>query len=115
MVAYELMDTIIRGRNKSYPPVSSAIKKVPVRGACITPAITPAIPNREKFSCGKKRGRPMELYEKENKNPTKHPKNRVGAKIPPVPPAPLVALDANTLVSTISITKTMIPQLLLKK
>ena len=38
--------------NILYPPVSSAIRKMPVNGACITPDITPAIPNKAKFFSG---------------------------------------------------------------
>ena len=32
--------------------VSSAIRKIPVKGACITPDINPAIPNKAKFFSG---------------------------------------------------------------
>ncbi len=49
---YAQTDTIISGRNKPYPPVSSAIRKTPVKGACMTPDINPAIPIRAKFFSG---------------------------------------------------------------
>ena len=35
------MQTIINGINSWYPPVSSAMRKMPVSGACITAVITP--------------------------------------------------------------------------
>ena len=43
------METIISGRKRSYPPVSSAIRNTPVSGACMTPDIIPAIPSNAKF------------------------------------------------------------------
>ena len=45
MVRYAHTATIINGMKRSYPPVSSAIRKTPVRGACITPLISPAMPS----------------------------------------------------------------------
>ena len=38
--------------NMVYPPVNSAIRNTPVNGACITPDITPAMPNKAKFFSG---------------------------------------------------------------
>ena len=48
-----IAETIIKGIIKSYPPVISAIKKIAVRGAYITPLKTPAIPTIVKLLSGK--------------------------------------------------------------
>ena len=53
IVANEIAAVIIRGIKRVYPPVISAIKKIAVIGACITPAIRPAIPTNAKLASGK--------------------------------------------------------------
>ena len=44
MVTYATVEVMSKGINIPYPPVISAVRKIPVRGACITAAIIPAIP-----------------------------------------------------------------------
>ena len=97
------METIMSGKNIEYPPVSSAIRKTPVSGACITPDIRPAIPSSAKFctdilASGKKRNESSPKT-----NPAIQPKKRLGANIPPHPPPALVAVDAKTLAKTIRV------------
>ena len=84
--------TIISGMNRWYPPVSSAIRKIPVSGACITPDIRPAIPTSAKFDSGTIK--PHIFMIRAVTNPTMAPMKSEGAKIPPTPPAPLVATEA---------------------
>ena len=95
-----MTEVIINVINKSYPPVSSAIKNVPVNGACITPLINPAIPANAKFAYGILK--PIRLNPSATIYPVKHPINKLGANIPPVPPAPFVAVVATILNSTIN-------------
>ena len=52
MVRYADTETIINGMNRLYPLVISAMRNVPVSGACITPDMTPAMPNSAKFFSG---------------------------------------------------------------
>ena len=70
----------------------------------MTPDIKPAIPNKAKFFSGKPsditgaNAYPLQKWAKTK--PVIHPKKRLGAKVPPHPPPPLVALVAKTLKST---------------
>ena len=95
---YESTDTIISGINKWYPPVSSAIRNIPVSGACITPDISPAIPTSAKLANGS--WHPAALRSIATTYPLNAPTNNEGANIPPTPPPPLVA----TLAKILSIT-----------
>ena len=76
-----------------------------VIGACITAAIMPAIPAIAKFlpepplRCNSKSVIP--------KSRQGCPKKRVGAKIPPLPPAPLVVAVAAIFTSIMTITRTI--------
>ena len=92
---------IIKGRNKAYPPVSSAIKKIAVRGAWSIPAIIPAIPTRVKLLT--EMGILVitsALIILAKTCPRALPINKEGAKTPPFPPAPKVKLVAITLKKT---------------
>ena len=86
------------GRNSAYPPVSSAIRNIPVRGACMTPAMTPAIPRSVKFFSGTTTPKELMFHTLAKKNPMNPPMKREGANVPPQPPLPFVADVANTLV-----------------
>ena len=95
-----MVETIRRGRNKSYPPVNSAVRKIAINGACITPDITPAMPISAKFLIDK--SNPKSLFNKKaKKNPDIHPTYNDGANVPPTPPPPFVADVANTFVRII--------------
>ena len=102
MVRYDIMETIMSGRNMVYPPVSSAMRNTPVSGANITPDIRPAIPSRAKFCTEISASGERRFMRVPNMNPVRQPRNRLGANIPPQPPPALVAVDANTLVRTIN-------------
>ena len=76
-------------RGNEYPPVISAIRKIAVSGACITPAISPAIPTSTKFVSGKITA-PHRLTVLATTKPNKPPIKSVGPKVPPTPPPALV-------------------------
>ena len=63
--------------------------------ACITPLITPAMPANAKFFSGRLAELTL-LMVPAVVNPATQPINRLGAKIPPVPPLPLVAAVAKS-------------------
>ena len=74
-----MVEVIINGISSPYPPVISAIRKIPVSGACMTPAINPDIPTNVKLLSEKlKKGKPFNNLAK--KYPTKPPVNNAGAK-----------------------------------
>lgn len=98
MVRYAQTETMMSGMNSWYPPVSSAMRKIPVSGACITPLMSPAIPIMAKFFSCSVMFRQLFMFQiLAKRNPEMHPRNRLGAKTPPHPPPPLVAVAANTL------------------
>ena len=74
------------------------MRKTPVNGACITPDITPAIPNSVAFSTGKKGPNSYRFHRLPKRNPTKAPMNSDGANVPPHPPAPFVLAVAKAFV-----------------
>ena len=78
----------------------SAIKKIPVNGACKTPAINPPIPINAKLLVLICRS-PNKLTTWAKSIPVFTPINNVGAKIPPTPPAPKVN-DVATIFSNIT-------------
>ena len=45
-------DTSIRGKIRGYPPLISVIMNMAVRGACITPAMSPAMATSTKCTDG---------------------------------------------------------------
>ena len=92
--------TAINGIKRWYPPVSSAMRKMPVSGACMTPAIKPDIPAKAKLASGTPR--PIIFIKRAQIKPTIAPINSDGAKIPPTPPPPLVATEANILKNTMA-------------
>ena len=73
---------------------------MPVSGACMTPAMTPAIPRRVKFFSGTYTPICCMFHILAKRKPPNPPINNEGAKVPPHPPAPLVHDVANTLVSS---------------
>ena len=78
------------------------MRKMPVKGACITPLISPHMPNMAKFLSGMSMPSTSYMFQSLQKmKPQMQPRNRLGAKIPPQPPPPLVAVEANTLKTTI--------------
>ena len=90
VAAYETVDVRISGISSSYPPVISAIRKIAVRGACMTPDMSPAIPTRTKFCSGTTAPPPIRFIVLDTKNPAMAPMNRVGPNVPPTPPPALV-------------------------
>ncbi len=91
-----MTDTIIKGINRSYPLLVSAIRKIPVKGAYNAPDITPAIPTSIKLVVGTL-GMPIISKVNPNKYPSNPPATREGAKFPPLPPELRVMLVANAL------------------
>ena len=91
-----MADTIISGSRRAYPPVISAMRNMAVIGACITPAISPAMPTRAKLASGTA-WKPMRLTVRARMKPAMPPTIRVGPKVPPTPPPALVKDMANTL------------------
>ena len=75
--------------------MSSAIRKIPVSGACMTPAINPDIPAKAKLASGTPK--PIIFIKRAQTKPVIAPIKSEGAKIPPTPPPPLVATDAKIL------------------
>ena len=84
-----MAETIINGTNKTYPPVISAIKNTAVNGILITPDKTPAIPTTVKLITFNSMI-PVLLMILDIRNPRNPPIKRVGAKMPPFPPAEMV-------------------------
>ncbi len=98
--------TIISGMNKPYPLDSSAIKKIDVSGAFITPDITPDIPTSvndtiERFHPKSR----LQLIA--NVAPINAPMKSDGANVPPIPPAAVVADIAITLKNIIATRKSI--------
>ena len=79
----------------------SAIRKVAVKGECIIPAITAAIPTKAKLLSATVIS-PERFTILATKNPTNPPKNRLGAKVPPTPPELQVTAVAMALKNTIA-------------
>ena len=73
------------------------MRKMPVRGACMTPAISPDIPAKAKLASGTPI--PMIFMSRAQTKPVIAPIKSEGAKIPPTPPPPLVATEAKILKS----------------
>ena len=71
---------------REYPLVISAMRNIPVRGACNIPAITPPIPTKAKLVTLSSPN-PRVLKNMANNIPENEPMNRAGAKVPPTPPA----------------------------
>ena len=90
MTAYETVEVRISGIRSSYPPVMSAIRKIAVIGACMTPDIRPAMPTSTKFCSGTTGAPPMRLIVRETTNPASAPMKSVGPNVPPTPPPALV-------------------------
>ena len=95
MVAKDIADTIISGIRSAYPPVISAIRKIAVIGACITPDIRPAIPTNAKLASG--RESPIRFTLLASMNPAIPPIINVGPNVPPTPPPAFVNDIENTL------------------
>ena len=87
--------------------VISAMRKIPVSGACITPAITPAIPSNVKFFSGIYVPIWYIFQRREKRNPLNAPTNNDGANVPPQPPPPLVAAVAKVFVKMTKAMKSM--------
>ena len=83
----------------------SAIRKIAVIGACMTPAIRPAIPTSTKFCSGTDRSPPIRLIVLETTKPAIAPMNKVGPNVPPTPPPALVRDMENTFMIRTSIKK----------
>ena len=107
-----MVATNIRGTNKSYPPVISAIKKIAVKGACNTPAMRPVIPSKVKLAS--ETSNPNWLMAFATALPNALPINNVGIKIPPTPPAAKVVVIAIALKTAIISSITITIQILLK-
>ena len=88
--------------NSSYPPVISAIRNIAVNGACITPAISPAMPTRAKLLSDNDNPKLLSNFAKNS--PAFTPVKSAGAKTPPTPPLPKVDAVATTL-TIMTITK----------
>jgi hypothetical protein len=87
-----MVEVRIRGIRSSYPPEISAIRKIAVIGACMTPAIRPAIPTRTKFCSGTEIpvAAKIRFIVLASTKPAIAPMNRVGPKVPPTPPPAFV-------------------------
>ena len=96
VTAYDIVEVRIKGIRRSYPPVMSAIRKIAVIGACMTPAISPAIPTSTKFCSGTVIPPPMRLMVRDTTKPAIAPMNKVGPNVPPTPPPALVSDIENT-------------------
>ena len=100
LMAYDIADTIIIGTMREYPLVISAMRNIPVSGACSIPAMTPPIPTRAKLVMLSDPN-PRVLTSKAKNIPEKEPMNNAGAKVPPTPPAAKVNEVAKALSSII--------------
>ena len=98
----------IKGSSSSYPPVISAIRKIAVIGACMTPAISPAIPTITKFDSG--RLAPQRLALRATMKPRIAPSKSVGPKVPPTPPPEFVSVILTTFSSSTATRNTGTPQ-----
>ncbi|CCX54237.1 unknown [Bacteroides sp. CAG:1060] len=108
-VPNDTVDVRISGINSSYPPDISAIKKIAVIGACITPAIKAAIPTRTKFCSGTLN--PTRLKHLATMNPSMAPENSVGPNVPPTPPPEFVRVIATIFKKRIRVKNIGIPHL----
>ena len=70
--------------------------KMVIRGASMTPAITPAMPRYANIPTGKSNPKIL-LHRLANRNPAMLPAKSVGAKSPPTPPLQLVDATAKHL------------------
>ena len=98
---YEIVAVRMRGIRSSYPPEISAIRKIAVIGACMTPAIRPDMPTRTKFCSGTTAPPPIRLMVLDTTNPAIAPINSVGPNVPPTPPPAFVKDMENTFRSRI--------------
>ena len=93
--------------------MTSAIKNIAVSGACKTAAIKPAIPTRVKLLSEIVES-PVLFIILATTLPKILPINKVGAKIPPTPPAPKVKALAIILKKTKPVSKRITIQTLVK-
>ena len=108
IVPKDIVAVMISGMKSSYPPDISAMRKIAVIGACITPAISPAMPTRTKFCSGTVNDEParMRFVTLARRKPAMAPTKSVGPKVPPTPPPALVYVMENTLRIRINAKKT---------
>ena len=85
-MAYDIAETIIIGTMSEYPFVISAMRNIPVSGACSIPAMTPPIPTSAKLVI-LRFPNPKVFINNANNIPENEPMNKAGAKVPPTPPA----------------------------
>ena len=90
--------------------MSSAVRKIAISGACMTPAMTPAMPISEKFLSEMAVSKPRALEQRANTKPVMAPTKSDGAKVPPTPPPPLVAEVAKALLAMMATMNRMMNQ-----